>query len=273
MTPSRSLSLSILPLALGLGACVGDSGADSGLTVLRAAAPDDECIFAPDGEVFIASGRIDGASLGGYLLAPTVRNDLQTVENEAPTPKTIFVTGARVEVEFYDPDLFSDAEEVGLDSTGVSRFLAPVAGAVDPNGGLAVFPFNAVPPELLVAIHQKLRAQEKVSTVVDVNLRMVGTRGGSEVQSNLFRFPIEICVDCGIIVLGDCGTITGTTPVSLGGACQPFQDGHVDCCLGIDPDSIEVKCEPGEEPPEGKECDDGILEDQPLVCPARPIEM
>lgn len=277
MKPSylRHLSLSLFPLALGLGACVDDN-ADSGMIILRAVAPEAGCMFPAEADLFVPSGHIDVAAATGYLVGPEVRNDLTLADGEARTPKTIFVSGAKIEIAFYQDDVFSAAEQATLTADGLTRFVAPVAGSIEPAGGTAVFPFEAVPTELLTAIGEKLQTLDRGRTLLDVKIRMVGTRGGSSVESNLFRFPVEVCANCGIQNLGDCTGVSTNQVIATGGVCQPFQDGHVDCCNGVDPDSLEVDCPTGMLPadaPAGATCQDNVDEPQPLICPARPPEL
>lgn len=276
MTPRTSHLLSILPLALGLGACV-DGNADSGLTVLQVIAPELGCTF-PTGSTgtLQASGLIESDAGGGYLLAPEVRNDLTLVEGEAKSPKTIFITGARVEIEFYDTTLFSADEQATLAANGLTRFLVPFAGSVEPNGGTAVLPFETVPPALLRMIGEKLPPPSDTNpaprAVLDVRFREVGTRGGGDVESNLFRFPVQVCNDCLTNDLGHCAFLAPTTPVRTGGLCQVSQDAVLDCCID-DRDDLEVPCMEGEQPPAGKVCDNGMADPETVVCPARPLKL
>lgn len=255
MTPLRStsLSVSILSLALGLGACV-DENADSGLIILHAVPPESGCTFAAGGTAIQPSGRIQSTAGNGYLIAPEVRNDLTLADGEAESPKTILISGARVEIQFRDPSPFTDAEEAALATEGLTRFEAPFAGSVAPNGGTAVLPFEAVPVQLLRRIDAKLPdptfENPSPSFLLDVQIRELGTRRGDSVESNLFRFPVEVCADCLIRDLGQCVDLSSAQTVSTGGACQTLQDGVLDCCHGVDPD--------GPEGPAG----------QPFVCPA-----
>jgi hypothetical protein len=277
MTLHRSTHLlSLLPLALGLGACV-DGNADSGLTVLHVAAPQTGCMYATNTGIMIPAGIIESDAAGGYLMGVEVRNDLELAEGEAPTPKTVFITGARVEIEFYDDKLYSAAEQDALRTEGVTRFVAPFAGSIAPNGGLAVLPFESVPLELIRAIGDRLPDPSEEDpdprAVLDVQVRVLGTRGGGGVESNLFRYPVQVCNGCLTDYLGRCSQLSPTEPVDLGGVCQLVQDGQVDCCLE-DHDDLEVPCEEGgPPPPTGKVCDDGIDQIEFMRCPARALEL
>ncbi len=247
--PRTSHLLPILPLALGLGACV-DSNADSGLTILRAAAADDGCTFSTESDIFLSSGFVQANSRAGYLLAPVVRNDIALREGEvALTPKTVFLTSSTVTIKFYDEDLFSAAEQQTMTTDGHIRFLAPISGSIPPNFGEAVFPLRAVSGDLLAMVNERLIERQLGSTVLDVQIQVNGTRGGSALESNVFRYPVEVCLECVIEILGNCDAIPMGTSIDTGGACNSLQDGQLDCCYGADPDDFEVDCENGEEPP------------------------
>lgn len=271
--PRSSHLLTILPLALGLGACV-DNNADSGLTILRAAAADDGCTFDADSDVFLSSGFVQSSSRLGYILAPLVRNDIALREGEvALTPKTVFLTAARVTIKFYDDDLFDDANTTRLTSEGLIRFQVPISGSIPPNFSTAVFTMTAVPGALLAEVNERLVTLNRGSTVLDVQVQVIGTRGGSELESNVFRYPVDVCLECAINILGDCADIPIGTEIATGGACQTVQDGFIDCCTGADPDDSEVDCEGGEVPGKGETCADMIDQPQPLICPARPPQL
>lgn len=266
------MSLFILPVALGLGACVADN-ADSGLTILKVAIAESGCTFSTDATTFLASGLIQADSAAGYLLAPVVRNDLALAQGEAATPKTVFVSGAKVTIKFYDPTLFTAAEQATMTTDGLTRFLAPLAGPVDPNGGVSVFPLEAVPVELLAKLKDKLGTVDQNHTLLDVQVTMTGTRGGSTIESNLFRYPVEVCESCIVHNLGNCVDLSPTQSFGTGGACSLLQDGRLDCCYGIDPDTLEVPCGPGDPAPVPPQvCDNGVDDPQPLICPAHAIQ-
>lgn len=226
---SLALTLSLTALA---AACV-DNNADSGLVLLRNVAPTDGCVVSTSGEVSQASGVIDVDSRVGYVLTPLLRNDLVTVDGETTTAKMVFVNGARVTIEFYDGDLFTAAELETMTTDGVTRFVAPTSGAVEPNGGLQTYQLEVVPTELFAAIAPKLTptaADPTPSTVLDVHVQFFGERtSGDSVSSNTFRYPVEVCKGCLTNVLGACeGLPEGE--YRAGGLCNPAQDGVTDCC-------------------------------------------
>ncbi|MBL8624657.1 MAG: hypothetical protein JNK64_25335 [Myxococcales bacterium] len=232
---ARSIVSAALPLLVLAGACV-DNNADSGLVILRNVAPELGCNVDPGSSSVRTSGIIEDDAVTGYVFTPVVRNDLVTVEGENITAKSIFVSGARVTIDFYDPDLFTAAEQTTFDTDGLTKFVVPSSGAIDPDGGLQTFHLEIVPTELIAKIAPKLAAMTTdatPSTVLDVRVQFFGTRAGDDVSSNTFRYPVTVCHGCLTNVLGACDMLPDGEP-RAGGACSPDQDGVIDCCLAAD---------------------------------------
>ena len=125
---ARSIVSAALPLLVLAGACV-DNNADSGLVILRNVAPELGCNVDPGSSSVRTSGIIEDDAVTGYVFTPVVRNDLVTVEGENITAKSIFVSGARVTIDFYDPDLFTAAEQTTFDTDGLTKFVVPSSGS------------------------------------------------------------------------------------------------------------------------------------------------
>lgn len=238
MSPAPRISLRpfVLVAALsGLVACVEDN-ADAGLLILRNIAPGDDCTLDTTTVNFINHGRIQSNSLAGYLFTPLVRNDLVISDNEAEGPKTVFLEGARVEISFYDPTLFTEEQLTDLANRSLTSFVVPVSGSVEPAGGLAALGFEVVPRQLLIEVGNALPAatpeNPAPTTVVDARVQMFGSRGGGEIESNWFHYPVEVCVNCLTIDHGECSALPDSFDARTGGVCNPVQDGYVDCCDG-----------------------------------------
>jgi hypothetical protein len=178
---------------------------------------------------FQDDGIIESGSLFGYVFTPSVINEISVIGEELEGPKTVYVTGANVDIFFYDP-AFND---LPVDASA-TRFRVPVAGAIAPNGGRSGFSFEVVPPEVLAAVGARLGAPTATNpiprTTLDVQIQMVGTRGGNEIVSNVFRYPVEVCVGCLSTDLGACSLLTDSVMPAPGGSCNIVQDGFVDCC-------------------------------------------
>lgn len=230
---ARSI-LSTVPLVVVAlaGACV-ENNADSGLVVVRNIAPATSCVVDPDSVLVQPAGTIEDDSVNGYVFTPLVRNDLVSAEGEPITAKSIFITGARVTIDFYDKELFTAAEQTQFDTDGLTKFLVPSSGAIEPDGGVSTFHLEIVPSELIAKIATKLATvtgDPTPSTVLDVRVQFVGTRTGSDVSSNTFRYPVEVCHGCLTSSLGLCADLSTDVMARAGGACARDQDGVIDCC-------------------------------------------
>ncbi len=222
------LSLSLVG-ALALGACV-DGDADAPMRIIGNVVPASGCVVDSSSNTFYDDGVIQTDALAGYIFTPSVVNEITLRDGEARGPKTIYVTGARVEIDFYDPAFDSLVVDASL-----LRFQVPVAGAIDPGGGKAAFSFEVVPQELVVKIGERLATitDARQRTVLDVRIQMVGTKGGGSVQSNVFRYPVEVCIGClQNILMAGCEALPQGFSARTGGACQAEQDGVTDCCNG-----------------------------------------
>jgi hypothetical protein len=223
-------------LGLGAGACV-DTSADSGLRIVANSAPGDLCVVDPSSSTFRDDGVIEAGSFFGYLLTPIVANDLVTIGDELTTPKTIYVTHARVDIDFYDPNFANLPVDRGL-----VHFQVATSGSIEPNGGRLGLSFEIVPVDLLYAIGQQLGPASNgvppPRTTLDVSVQMVGTHGGDEVVSNVFRYPVEVCVGCLSSYVGECVNLPAAFEARTGGVCNTDQDGVLDCCT----DSTGVVC-------------------------------
>ncbi len=230
---SRPLLRAVPFAALALTACV-ENNADSGFTILRNLAPAEGCVVDPQATEFRSSGQIEVAAVRGYYLTPVARNDLAVAGSATETQQTVFVEGAQIEIEFYDRDFFTAEEQTQFRTDGLTRFTVPTSGSIDPDGGVATFGFEVVPPALLRAIDAKLPdfvpGAAAPSTLLDVRVQLVGIRAGSSIESNRFRYPVEVCDGCLSDDAGACDALPSDFSGGEGGACNLEQDAVLSCC-------------------------------------------
>ncbi len=221
--PTFIQTLALSGLASLAAACV-DGAADAPMRILGNVVPEEGCAVDSSSKLFNDDGIIEASSTIGYVFTPSVINEITVVDGERVGPKTIYVTHARVEIAFYDAAFSADA--------ALLTFQTPVAGVIDPGGGTSAFSFEIVPQELLAAIGVQLGpvAIPAPRTVLDVRVQMVGTKGGGEVESNIFRYPVEVCVGCLRVDQGACATLPTDFSAATGGTCNLVQDGALDCC-------------------------------------------
>ncbi|MEZ4362856.1 MAG: hypothetical protein R3B48_21875 [Kofleriaceae bacterium] len=224
---TRSL---LLPLLLVAG-CADNTG-DGSLRVIRNQVIEGEsCVVS---STLTTTGRSGGAievtSPVDYVLTPVVQNFATSSGGKLTAQRTAFLEGARIDLSFAKADLFTDAELAELTTAGLTKFASPFSAAVSPDGGSSGVGFSVVPAELLTRMRAKLATVG--STVVNVRLTVYGSMGGGDVESEPFFYPVTVCdhnvAPCVIGSTFTCGA-TGVD-VRKGNACNPFQDGPVDCC-------------------------------------------
>jgi hypothetical protein len=189
------------------------------------------------GQPFLSHGQLYALGGSGYLLTPLIQSRVTTATGGSgtttmvdPIQKTISLRGADVSltveaVSVLNPD---GSFTVSTPATKqVDPFSVLFSGSLPPNGTVNVG-FEVIPPAtaqriLSIAGYQ---AGQRMSAEVLAQVTIRGDLGGDEVTATPFYFPISVCTDCVVNVVGPCpaaGTQTGN-------ACNVFQDGVVDCC-------------------------------------------
>lgn len=193
--------------------CVSND-ADANVVILRNLALTDACVVGADPEgAFIAAGEVQQGA--PYVFTPVVQNFATTVDGDEAR-RIAFIQGARIDISFTDETLtqmFSGSDLI--------RFQVPLSGSIEP-GGTAGFAFEIVPPELSEMLQP--------GDLMLVDIRMFGRMDGGNFDGASFRYPVEICDDCGVIDLGDCATVPADYEPLVGHPCNPGQDGVTECC-------------------------------------------
>jgi hypothetical protein len=222
MTRLLALSLALLPVA----ACAADNG-DEGLYLSRILASGDACTFTADeGAPYLSSGSYSVGSPLPYEAHVLIQSRLTLREDQEAQARTVQMRGARVDLAFANPDDDPGIQDEYLHFT--SLFSAPVTP-----GGLATAGFDLVPSQVSIALIEKLDAKpEPVPSIQLVaTVEAYGDLAGDEVVTQSFVFPVAVTELRNN--LGTCPLPAGTT-VRTGNACNPFQDGIVDCCQASD---------------------------------------
>ena len=254
----RSLGLSFgLSLGLSLGLAAGPAGcADSGGEgfVIRAnLAPGDGCeLNASLDAPFITRGLLNTRSGASYLLNPLIQSRIVAATGQESV-RTVALMGAKVElaigpITIETPDsvttvctaegasaCFAGAEADELAAAGVTRFRSLFAAPLAPNGGLTGGTFDLVPTSAIRAVQRKagaLDAGARLRAQVVATATVYGDLGGDEIEGAPFVYPVTICDDCVINNVGACAATSTEFEARTGNACNPFQDGVIDCCTG-----------------------------------------
>lgn len=232
----RALLTAVLSAAMSLVAvgCADEAG-DGALRIIRNEFIDtDTCTITGSSTAPSRSiGAIEVFSPVDYQITPVVQNYATSSSGKYTAQRTAFLEGARVDLEFSDPNVFTAAELTQMQTDGLTKFTSPFAAAVTPDNSTSGMIFSIVPIELLAKISPKLSVT-RPSVTITARMRVFGQMGGGEVQSESFVFPVRVCdsriagTACVIAtVAGACGVATDPR---VGNPCNPFQDGPVDCC-------------------------------------------
>lgn len=208
----------VLAFAVPLGGCV-ESG-DESLVILRNEVPSSGCTISTSGSEFRSRGAIDVQAERGYLFTPTVTN-LAQGDQDGPS-RLAFVEGADIDLTFPSGG--------GPSDPALTSFSQSFSGSISPNGGESTFVFEIVPKATLDSLALAVGDRVDVEAVV----QLVGTLDGSNIRSNKFHYPIEICNQCLTIDRGACDALPLDYVGEGGGECQPLQDGVVECCTSAE---------------------------------------
>ena len=211
-----------------VGCLAADGAGDEAIYISKALAPNDTCTFnSSESEPFIGHGVISVISPAPYLIFPQMKSRIVTADASEQEQKTIQIRGARVTLEFKDTAI---GNLVSADNKKFqSLFTAPLA----PNAGSVTDGmFELIPDGALASIAASKAGDPNFETEVVGKIPVFGNLAGDEVTSQEFQFPVTICSNCvtaafGLAAFPTCPVMSSGR---AGNACNPWQDGVVDCC-------------------------------------------
>jgi hypothetical protein len=219
---------------LAFAGCVADSGGEGFVILNNTAVPADSCSLTGDaGQAFLAHGQINSSSPAGYLLTPLFESAI-TATADQTLQRTILLSGANVELSVvamtvtHGDGSVTNPTPPELSGTD-AKFRVLFSGSLPP-GGTANFAFEVLPVSTMHTIMAAAGAGDGDSVNAEVTAKVTadGTMGGDRVDSSPFTYPITVCNDCVLVNHGACADFMGTA--RTGNACNPFQDGPIDCC-------------------------------------------
>lgn len=220
----RGMIVATLAIAT-LGGCTADGGEDGAIFVLKNVSAGPGCVTtAAADELGISHGSLDALLPRGYLFIAQTKSRLSAIAG-TEDQRTILINGARVDVSFPGSTLFSATELADLKARGLTHFRQLFTAPLSPNGGITDVGFELIPASLVEAMSAKAGGPFAVETVATFTIE--GRQAGNDVQSQEFAYPVTIATGISIVNRGVC-PIQGT--VRPGSACNPTQDGIVDCC-------------------------------------------
>lgn len=164
-------------------------------------------------------GLLDVAltTTSGYIAVPVVRNNLQSrTQTGGVEFNSIQLLGANVTLQ---------TTASGLSASQQKFFYGSAGGRVDPAMSAPMF-IEALPAATAKALAPSIPAGGLLTVTAEI--RPVGMRGGDQVVGGPVDFPIDLCNNCLLQVVGTCPLPKGTT-VAAGG-CFPQQDDPSTCC-------------------------------------------
>ncbi len=213
-----------------LGGCVA-SGGDESMLVLKNVAPPTTatggvCMFtAAETEAGITHGVLDVSAGSGYQFVAQLKSRI-TADTGQEDGRTIFLRGANVDLTFPSAGALG-TQIADLQSKGLLHFMAPIAGALPPNGGLTDAGFELVP----AGVADELDAATGfTSTVVQAKFTVVGDLAGGSVSSQEFQYAVTLGKQILVDNHGMCSTLPQSFAPRTGNACYPGQDFVIDCC-------------------------------------------
>ncbi|HVV49829.1 MAG TPA: hypothetical protein VHO06_09235, partial [Polyangia bacterium] len=156
------------------------------------------------------------------------------LENNFP-PKTGQIDSNQIDITGFNIDITplagtTPGTDTVLAGNAQAHFRTAWSGSIMSGGGQLTAIVEAFP----VALANQLLTSGGVSgdptATLDLRVQAIGTTvGGTDVQSDPFDFPVEICVGCLVSNLQPCPY--SAAPTNTGNVCNVAQDDPVDCCL------------------------------------------
>jgi hypothetical protein len=196
------------------------------------AAPGGGCTVAVNPTLYRGDGRLDLAIVrsdadSAYLFFPLIENNLPSANNGAQDPNQIQLNGFNIDITPLSGT--SPATDAVLAGNAWAHFKTAWSGGVQSGGGQ----INAIVDAFPVALAEQLFNQGDVSAdpsaTLNLSIQALGTTTtGTEMQSDPFNFPLQVCVGCLVANVQACPY--ASAPANPGNACNPAQDAPVDCC-------------------------------------------
>ncbi len=210
-----------------LGGCMADSG-DS-IFVVKNVFAEDCKPKAQDTETGITHGSLDLVLPSGYLFIAQMKSRITALAGQEDQ-RTIITSGAKVDITFPNSTLFNAAELAELKTSGLTHFKQLFSAAIRPNGGITDAGFELFPGELTVRVAAKAGASQLFRIEAVATFTVEGDMSGQDVVSQAFSFPITLGNNVAVNVAGTCPLAKDFGTVRTGYACNPTQDGVIDCC-------------------------------------------
>jgi hypothetical protein len=214
--------------AVVLGGCA--AGGDEAILVLSDVLADTSCATTASGtQTVLSHGTLDVVlESSGYLFFADLKSRITALDGQEDQ-RTIIVTGANVDVTFPGSTLFSAAELADLKAKNFTHFFESFSTAIAP-AGTATAPFILIPQGLVDQITTKADLSKEFRLEALGTFTVLGNMSGEKVQSQEFSYGVTIGNFVTVRDNGACANLASGFVAKTGYACNPAQDGTIDCC-------------------------------------------
>jgi hypothetical protein len=233
-TPGGARLLAAVMFSLGFAACGRVPGQFEILNDQVPTSSGGGCSVPVNPSVYQGEGTLDLSIVrpefgAAYFVFPLIENNLPSSKSGSLDPNEIQLSGFQVDIKWIDAPPTTSIQTVFTDNAGgaLVHFQIPWSGGVGSGGGQLSASVAAFP----VGLAQKLVDAGGIGTTpsltVELQVQALGTtNSGTDMQSDPFKFPVQVCSGCLVASVAPCTSTT--TPVPAG--CNPAQDVPVDCC-------------------------------------------
>lgn len=164
----RTVLSLIVTSAVLWGGCVADSAQSSSLVILKNQPPDDSCnVSSVDTGVFLGAGVLDTSISNTYVMTPLIELRTQAFDPSDRLTRSVTIEGAEINIE---GDSFTQLFSV----------------VMEPESTIGAF----------FTILDNGRVNASDGETVTAEIKVFGNSAGSDVESNTFTYPIDVCDGC-----------------------------------------------------------------------------
>jgi hypothetical protein len=225
------LSLAALTSAFSLAACGRVPGQFEILNDQVPSAGSTGCVVAVNPILSQGVGRLDLAVVQSnahtaYLFFPLLQNNLPRSSGTLD-PNEIQLKGFNVDITSLAGT--TPGTDAVLAGNAAAHFRSTWSGSLASGGSQLTATVDAFPVSLASELFGNGGVSAEPDATLNLHVQAIGTTvGGTDMQSDPFDFPLEICVGCLIANVQSCPYTSA--PANPGNPCNVAQDDFVDCC-------------------------------------------
>jgi hypothetical protein len=164
----------------------------------------------------------------GYVFVAQLKSRITALVGQEDQ-RTIFTSGANVDIKFPNSTFFSDTELTDLQNANLTHFKQPFTVPIVP-GGISDVPFDLIPDALAERIAVKAGTASNFRLEALATFTVVGDMSGGDVSSQPFTYAVTIGNAIVVFNRGACSSLPDSFQARVGYACNLSQDDALDCC-------------------------------------------